>query len=506
MFVRRKRNASGTTSVQILEKRKGRTVLLKTVGCDRSEGAICRLESQAAQELQALKRQLSFSFGSTPREAAAVDILQSVSVRAVGPELVLGKIFDDIGFDQLKEELFRDIVLARLVYPSSKRKTVDYLLRHRGKSVDEDRVYRFLDRLSDKYRLKVEQIAYSYSKKVLGSLSLVFYDMTTLYFEAEDEDDLRRIGYSKDGKFQHPQIMLGLLVATDGYPVSYDIFEGNTFEGKTLLPVLEKARQKFGLSNPTVIADSGLLSKQNTALLASNNYKFIIGARLKTESDTFKAKILSAAAHLQDKQSVVIERGDGLRLIVGYSEKRARKDASNRKKGIERLERKLKTGKLTKSSINNKGYNKFLALKGELLVSLDFDAIKKDQEWDGLKGYLTNSDLTADAVISNYQQLWKIERAFRISKTDLRIRPIFHRKRKRIEAHICVAFVAYTVFKELERLLLNFNLNISPQRALELLQTIFEVQFFLPDSEKTHSQFANLTEEQKSLLKIVAKR
>lgn len=286
--------------------------------------------------------------------------------------------------------------------------------------------------------------------------------------------------------------------------MSYDIFEGNTFEGKTLLPVLEKTRKKFGLSNPMVIADSALLSKQNTALLTSKGYQFILGARLKTESEAFKTEILSAASYLKDKQHVAIKRSDGLRLIIAYSAKRARKDAHNRQKGIARLESKIKTGKLTKNSINNRGYNKFLMLKGELSVSLDSDAVRKDCAWDGLKGYLTNSDLEAGAVITHYGQLWKIQRAFRISKTDLRIRPIYHRKRKRIEAHICVAFVAYTVFKELERCLLKFNLAISPQRALELLQTIFQVQFFLPDSKKIHSQFANLTNEQKLLLNIAA--
>ena len=502
MFVRRKLNASGTTSVQIVEKRQGRSVLVQTVGCARADEDVRKLEMRAERVLDELRPQLAIDFGGTPLESALIDVMRSAVVRAVGPELVLGKIFDSIGFSQLSEELFRDIVLARLVYPTSKLKTVDYLLRHRGKEIGEDQIYRFLDRLASEYKDRVEQIAYAYSKKILGALTLVFYDMTTLYFEAEDEDDLRRIGYSKDGKFQHPQIMLGLLVAEDGYPVSYDIFEGNTSEGKTLLPILEKARRKFGLSNPTVIADSALLSKENTALLSSKGYKFIIGARLKAECDSLKRQVLSAAAGLQDGQSIVIERPDGLRLIVGYSVKRAKKDASNREKGITRLQSKIKTGRLTKNSINNRGYNKFLTLKGETLVSLDSNAIEKDRAWDGLKGYLTNSELPADTVISNYQQLWKIERAFRISKTDLRIRPIYHRKKNRIEAHICVAFVAYTVFKELERLLVQFAIPMSPGRALELLQTVYEFEFFLPDSKKMHRQFAQLSEEQTMLLKL----
>lgn len=505
MFVRLKRNASGSTSVQILKKEKRRNILIKTVGCARKFEDIERLQKQAERELEILKPQLSIDFGISTRESVAVEMLKNISVRAVGPELVLGRIFDSLGFNQLGEELFKDIVLARLTYPSSKLKTVEYLLQHRKKVVHEDQIYRFLDRLSNKYKSQVEQLAYAHTKKVLGTqLNFVFYDMTTLYFEAEDEDDLRRIGFSKDGKFQHPQIMLGLLVGADGYPITYDIFEGNTFEGKTLLPVLEKAQEKFQLSNPIVIADSGLLSKQNIELLSTSGYKFIIGARLKTESKVLKAKILDITSDLKDNQRVAIEYNDGLKLIIDYSAKRARKDAKNREKGIVRLKQSLKSGKLTKNSINNRGYNKFLTLKGETLVSLNLDAIKQDSAWDGLKGYLTNSELNSDIVIANYRQLWKIEKAFRISKTDLRIRPIYHRKKQRIEAHICVAFVAYTVFKELERLLLCSNIRLSPQKVIELLKTIYQLELFLPDSNKILSQFASLSQEQILLLNLLA--
>ena len=142
--------------------------------------------------------------------------------------------------------MFRHLVIARLAYPTSKLKTVDYLRRYRGIVIHEDTIYRFLDTLNKEHKEKAEYIAYEHTRKTLGTISVVFYDMTTLYFDAEDEDDLRKIGFSKDGKFQNPQIMVGLLVGAGGYPIGYDIFEGNTFEGKTLLPVLEKIEKNTG--------------------------------------------------------------------------------------------------------------------------------------------------------------------------------------------------------------------------------------------------------------------
>lgn len=233
------------------------------------------------------------------------------------PELILGTLFDRIGFNVIKEDLFRHIVVARLAHPVSKLKTVDYLYRYQGINVDIDRIYRFLDVLNDRYKDTVERIAFEYSRNILGSIAVVFYDMTTLYFESEDEDDLRKIGFSKDGKFQNPQIMLGLLVGENGYPIGYDIFEGNTFEGHTLLPVIEKMCQKYGFGKPIVVADAALLSRDNIEYLVAEGYQFIIGARIKNESDAIKQQILAKA---KNTTGFDITRSDGARLIVTYSE------------------------------------------------------------------------------------------------------------------------------------------------------------------------------------------
>ncbi len=376
--------------------------------------------------------------------------LSNNNIRTIGPELIFGTLFDRIGFNAVEAELFRHIVIARLVYPTSKLKTVDYLMRYQGKTIAVDAIYRFLDKLSDTYKETVEKIAFDYTKGRLKNISVVFYDMTTLYFEAEDEDDLRRIGFSKDGKFQNPQIMLGLLVGEEGCPIGYDIFEGNTFEGHTLLPVLKGIQEKYGLKKPILIADAALLSKNNLNNLSALGYEFIIGARIKNESLEIREEILEKTRGLKDGQGIAIKKAGGTRLIVTYSDKRQKKDANNRKRGLEKLKVRIKSGRLTKENINNRGYNKFLALQGSIAVEIDEDKIKEDEAFDGLKGYITNTRLKPDKIVENYSHLWQIEKAFRISKTDLKIRPIYHYRKKRIEAHILIAFVAYTIYKELE--------------------------------------------------------
>ena len=334
-------------------------------------------------------------------------------------------------------------------------------------------------------------------------ISVVFYDMTTLYFETEDEDDLRKIGFSKDGKFQCPQIMVGLLVGEGGYPIGYDIFEGNTFEGKTLVPTLEKIQKKYGFKKPIVVTDAAMLSKNTLQSLIDEKYTFIIGARIKNETEAIKKEILSMRETMRDKDMRTLKREDGTTLVVSLSDKRARKDAHNREKGLKKLQVKVKTGILTKDSITNRGYNKFLSLSQDVSVTIDEDKIKEDLKWDGLKGYVTNTNLSSEKVIEHYSHLWQIEKAFRISKTDLRIRPIYHYKRKRIEAHLCTAFVAYSIWKELERLLLVKGIEMSPRRAGDLTHTMYELQYTLPDSKQSERKILEMDDEQKMLYEVV---
>jgi len=505
MFVRSKKNVSGSVSIQIVSKSRGRYKVVKSLGSATTRQEIESLTQVAQQEIERLSEPLTlFSSSDDVLVEKVFESLHNSSIQTVGPELVFGKIFDYIGFNQIGEELFRHLVVSRLAFPLSKLKTIEYLYRYQGVSLDLDAVYRFLDKLNTKLKEQVEQIAFTHTKKVLeGNISVVFYDMTTLYFEASDEDDLRKTGFSKDGRHQNPQIFIGLLVGLGGYAIGYDIFEGNSYEGHTLIPFLEKMEHRFKLGKLVVIADSGLLSNDNIAALEANSYEYILGARLKNESGKIKTEILQYT--LSDGDTTSIAKDEKTRLIVNYSTARASKDEYNRKRGLTRLEKQVCAGKLTKSNINNRGYNKYLKLSGEVSIEIDYEKYNQDKVWDGLKGYVTNTRLSDVAVMENYKNLWHIEKAFRMSKTDLRIRPIYHRLRNRIEAHLCIAFTAYCIYKELERALYLEKSTLSLRKAAELTHNMYQVKYTLPDSGHTKTRLLTMDAQQKELFEIIAR-
>lgn len=499
MFVRELKSSNGKVYVQVVDKSSGKYKVLKSFGGATDDRQRDALRAKAQQWIISQTKSAELDFSKS--DVIVEQLFESITaIKRIGYDLLLGRIFDDIGFLKIRDSVFRELVLARVAFPKSKLKTTEYLLRYKQIDWDEDHIYRYLDKLHSSQKEDVQQISFAHTRRVLNDeISVVFYDVTTLYFEIDQEDEFRKTGFSKEGKHQHPQIVLGLLVSKKGYPLAYEIFEGNKFEGHTMLPVIESFRKKYKLNQLIIIADSGLLSKANIDELQSRDYEFIIGARIKNEGVRIKEKILSLS--LRNGQSEVIKKDD-LRLIITYSDDRAKKDRYNREKGIRKLEKHIRRGRLTKAHINNRGYNKFLKLAGEINVTLDEDKIKHDSRWDGLKGYLTNAKLSKNQVIENYQHLWEIERAFRIAKSDLRVRPIYHRLQRRIEAHICVSFVAYKVYKELERLLKEKKATISTQKAIEIAENIIEVTLTLPQSGKTAKKILLLTEEQKYLASL----
>lgn len=504
MFVRRKKNKSGSTSVQVISKAAGRYSVVRTIGSSSSERRIEELVEEGREEISRLEGQPGLF---VPETDAAIEgflkTLENGQVRTVGPELVFGTIYDSIGFGALGSELFRHLVVARLAFPLSKLKTVEYLYRFQGVRIEVDTVYRFLDKLSGELKDEVERIGFAHTKRVLeGDLSLVFYDLTTLYFEAGDEDDLRKTGFSKDGKHSNPQIYLGLMVGLGGFAIGYEIFEGNIFEGHTLIPLIEKMSARFGLSKPVIVADAGLLNRRNIEDLEARGYEYILGARLRNEKGAIKNEI--TGRNFRNGECAVFEK-ERSRLIVQYSEQRAKKDGHNRRRGLKRLEKLIGSGKLTKTSLNNRGYNRYLKMRGEVSVEIDMEKFDRDGRWDGLKGYETNCDLLPNEIIGHYGNLWQIEKAFRMSKTDLRIRPIYHRLKHRIEAHICLSFTAYTVYKELERILKQARFELSVEKATEITQNIYELEIILPQSLQPRKIILKTDDLQTRLLQIIQK-
>jgi transposase len=486
MFVRKKKNKSGSVSIQIIKKIGRKNRVIKSIGSSMDPHEINRLYHKALHELPRL-------FGPTLFDEIVEPSFEDLSnddIRVVGPQLVFGKIFDHIGFNAINDSLFKDLCISRITHPGSKLQLSKYLQENNREEVSADRIYYFMDRLNSTYKIDIEEISFRYTKKILGGdIGVVFYDMTTIYFESDRGDEFRETGFSKEGKHQHPQIYLGLLVGKNGYPIGYDIFEGGIYEGHTLIPVLERLEKRFELQKPIIVADAGLLSSDNILALKGKGYRFILGARIKNESKKIKTYIHQLS--FTDGHIERIVKEDDTILYISYSDQRAKKDKFNREKGLKRLEKSIKSGRLTKSSINNRGYNKYLKLEGEVTIQIDYSKFKDDQIWDGLKGYLTNTNLTDEEVVNNYNNLWHIEKAFRVSKTDLKIRPIYHRLKERIEAHICISFISYLLFKELERVLGNSNTHISINQAIKHINKMHEIIIQHPNGYRQQTLLKN---------------
>jgi transposase len=505
MFVRKKKNPSGIISVQVIDKSQGTYRVVKTIGNSSDTSIIDELYRQGKRWIsQHLGEQDIFEQATREsEEKQVVDYLLSnvENILINGTQLILDKVFKSIGFDELNDDILKHLVTARLSQPLSKSATVNYLKSYFDEDVQLHMIYRYLDKLYNTQQDKIQQISIEHTRKILGGkIGLIFYDVTTLYFETDHGDELRETGFSKDGKHNQPQVVLGLLVSRDGYPLSYSLFNGSQYEGRTMLPLVEDFVQRFNLDDFVVVADSGLMNKTNVNLLESGGYKYILGARIKNEAEKTKQWILSLEK--RDGEFHELRMGDN-RLIVGYSEKRAKKDRYNREKGVKRLQKAYKSGNITKENINKRGYNKFLEISDNVKVRIDQQKISEDEKWDGLKGYLTNTSLPAKEVYEQYNGLWIIENAFRVTKSTIEIRPMFHFTPRRIEAHVCICFVAYKVYKELERILKLAGINLSVGKVLDIAKTITTIKIKLPISNTTLTKTMLLTPKHKSVAMLL---
>ena len=502
MYVRKKHNRSGSTSVVVVSKTSGKYKEIKSFGSSTSEEEIESLCQRATAWTRSFAGQQELDFDDRRgRELEeTVRVIENMdSVLINGTQLLLNYVYDSIGFNRIPDEILRHLVIARVAQPRSKLATVDYLKSYYDEDVDLNRIYRYMDKLYDTQMELAQQISVEHTQKLLGGKNgLMFYDVTTLYFETADTDVLREPGFSKDGKTAESQVVLGLLVSEGGYPLSYSLFNGSQYEGFTMIPMIDDFKQRFSLGDDfVVVADSGLMNKSNVAMLQKGGYKYILGARIKNECDSVKQWILSLEK--RDMACYSYKRQGGERLIVSYSDRRAKKDAYNRDRGIARLKKAYKSGRLTKQQVNKRGYNKFLEISKDVNVSINEDKIAEDCKWDGFKGYITNTALDAERVIAEYHGLWVVERAFRVSKGTLEMRPMFHFTERRIEAHVCICFIAYKVYKELERLIAINKIGLSVDKVLDAAKTITTIRVRLPENGTFFSKTLFLTERHLSI-------
>ena len=517
--VRKKKNRSGSVSVYIVDRSNRGYKVIKNLGCSYDEKEIEALYSEALQTIDELEHNL-FTFSGNSKKEQLQEVLSLISTQDIvsqGDELIFGRLFDEIGCKRIfyqfpnirkkeqKDFLFRSLVLSRLIYPGSKLELIHYFEYFKQKEISKDKIYRFLDTLYNKQiKETIEQCIFDHTEKIMDKVITVsFYDVTTLHFESESEDDLRRIGFSKEGKLNRPQIQLGLFTTLQGYPLSFEVYEGNKFEGHTLTDVLKKFQTRFNLPyKPIVVADKGMLNNVNIAYLEKNGYKYILAYKIKHIDYDLKTKIANlifiddGTIHTLDiEKEIVYKDSEGnkqkmtirQRIVLTYSAKRAKKDKKTREKAIEKINVVLDKKNITKSDLKLSYYAKYLDIvqttlrdsvslhddKCTIKYKLNPDKVELDAKLDGIKGFATNDfTLKADDVIAHYQNQYAVERAFRISKTDLRIRPIYHRVENRIKAHILVCFVAYAIYKEFERRLKSKNIKFNFSQ--KLLRKIIE--------------------------------
>ena len=414
----------------------------------------------------------------------------------VGIHEVYGVIYRELGFHNLLGSPSRkvavskalyNIVMARIASPGSKRRSVKLLKDDFGVRLRLDTVYQMMDMFEDKVIDKLKERTYRAARELLDQeFDVVFYDCTTLYFESFQEDDLRRNGYSKDNKFNQPQVLLAILVTTEGLPVSYEVYPGNTFEGHTLSNALDELRSKYRINNVIFVSDSALLSKENLSLLESKRQGYIVGARLRNLSNSLKEKIL-------DKDN--------------YHPRRATKDRLDREKALRRLKKRLEKSKNPSDMISNYGYKRFLKIEGESKLVLNEEKLELESRWDGLHGVITNrKDLPLAEIISQYHGLWQVEESFRISKHDLRIRPIYHWTPRRVRAHIAICFMALSCIRHLEYRAVRLYRKLSPE---VIRNELLHVQMSILKDTKKGRYYAipsSLSEHTKGLYKIVGKK
>lgn len=464
-YIRTTKTASGSTAVQIVRYENRKKVIVSHIGSAHNREELFSLKRIASEWItRTSKQQALFPIKHPSSKLVHLDKCEYLGFRYGLTYEVINKIFAHFKFHLLENELLTDLVVARIAEPASKLRSLKLLSEYFGIVHGHRELYRQLPKFPE-LKSQIEAKVLAIAKKEFNfTFALVFYDVTTLYFESFEPDDLRKHGFSKDNKPGQPQILIGLLVSSNGFPVSYHIFEGNKFEGHTLLPVILSFKQKHKIDVLTVVADAAMISLENTTLLEANGIKYIVGARTGNLSLQLQRKI-SAQLNKRDGVTSRVMTDYGA-LICGFSEKRYRKDKREMERQIKKAEWSLKDRSAIKRS-------KFLKTIGTTRYALNTELIEKAKLLLGIKGYYTNlgSEVSDHLIILQYHNLWHVEQAFRIAKSDLEMRPIYHFKRYAIEAHILICFMALAVCKYME-----IKTNKSTKAVVRLLKSVTDAR------------------------------
>lgn len=498
-IIRTVRTASGARAVQIIRYANNKRIVVKHIGSAHTDDELAVLRGEAERVCEQLSPQLSlFSSTESSSPLMHIDHLQLQSVTHCFAYQALRQCSEQCGLGFLNS-LYQDIALMRIIEPASKLRTIALLQRYFNIIYAERTVYRLLPKLIQK-KEDIEKAAYKTAQTHFGeSFALILYDVTTLYFEShEPDDELRARGFSKDDKSKQPQIVIGLLVTPQGFPLMHEVYKGNTFEGHTMLDVVKKFQKHHANTKPIVVADAAMLSRENMQYLETEGYRYIVGARLANTPQSFIENVSSSLSR-KDKSTIRLNYPNrSFDVVCSYSFQREKKDRRQFEKQItkaaELIARKEagKRAKFVKKSPD-----------GKPIFILDEELKNKTEKLLGIKGYCTNipeNEISNEQVVSYYHDLWRIEQAFRISKTDLKTRPVFHYMHEAIQAHVLLCFMALMMGKYIE-----LKTGLSVQRARDILWSVHEAHIQDALTGKKITLRTNLAEYENSPLAEILK-
>jgi transposase len=499
MYIKTTKNAVGQSYYHLVEsyweegRSRQRTLL-----------SLGRVENNRIDELAgAIERHQSW--------ISAIDLAKSISIQetfVLGPLLLLEKLFERVGINEqigrirtrhpkltldLQKSIFT-LVASRFIRPGSKLSMYEHLFReldpnYIATDLELHQIYRTLDLLCE-HKEDMEQGLYWHGRDLFtATVDVVLYDLTTLRFESTRTDlgELRQFGYSKEMRTDCTQVVLGLLLDLEGIPLGFEVYPGNTMEGKTLHDIVEKMRERFRVRRFIFVADRGLFSADNVAALKTNDGEFIVGLRLgvfKQRADEFYDR--SGFQWVSDKLAIYETTHGGDRCIVTWSKVRAERDRKTREDILAKIQKKLSSKKVNaKTFVSNRNYQRYVSGLSEGKPTLNEKAIAQDARKDGFFGILTNvKDFSAQEAVMHYKDLWKIEDAFGEFKGTLRARPIFHWTDPRIIGHLTICFLAYLLEAHLTKMLRQkgktlqakaIEKNIIKSRPLTVFQAMREL-------------------------------
>lgn len=520
LHVRTSITTSGATAVQVIRYRYRKRIVVKHIGSAHTAEDLASLKQIALQWIEKDTNQQSL-FPEEKKKPSlplvSVDKLRNLGFRytfAYETVMHLLQLFD---LSEGKYQLLLDLVLIRIMQPASKIESLRLLGELFGIHHERATLYRSIPAIVQLKPHVEERVIALARTQFSFDFSIVFYDVTTLYFESftEDKDTidekgeiiergLRKNGFGKEIKHGQPIIVIGLIVTKEGLPVSYDVYEGNTFEGKTFIPVIKKFKDTYNVKSLTVVADAAMISLDNIEKLKEHELSYIVGARMANlkyeEMKQVHEELISQNQTVEELQridgkSMRIQTERGL-LVCAFSMRRYQKDKREMEKQIRKAEKKLQKNEGIKHAkfIKNKDKKKTEQILNTALIT-------KTKLLLGIKGYYTNlfekdEKITNTDIVTHYQSLWHVEKAFRIAKSDLQMRPIYHFKRQTIEAHVLICFMALVICKYME-----LKSGKSTKVIIHLLTQVTDARILHTATNEEIILRSELSTETKELLK-----